>query len=124
MWKTKIYLPLLLIVALAGCQKQAPKIEGFDQAAWISDVNGCKGERSKNVEALLASKEALVGLPDSPLLELLGNPDIAEFYARGKKTLIYYLEPGKECGKAGRVNAFMVEMDGLSRAQRIFVQYR
>src|SRR5687768_7890030 len=89
---------LVLLLLLAACGKSLPEIEDFDRDVWKNDQNGCGSKRLLLSEAVLLSKEKLLGLGEMDIVSVLGNPDQQELYSRNQKFYRYYLEPNDKCG--------------------------
>jgi hypothetical protein len=97
--KLWIVVPIIILL-LAYCSSRKRKIEklsDFDSEAWISDKNGCNGERLNLKESLLASKHYMRGLKAEQIEDYLGKPDAQELFSRSQRYYIYFLEPGPKC---------------------------
>lgn len=95
-------LTLLLLFALlaTSCSRKKKKInrlQKFDAELWISDKNGCVGERLNMKNQLLALKHNMRGLNTGEIESYLGKPDAQELYNRSQRYYIYFLEPGPKC---------------------------
>ncbi len=88
---------LVLITMLFACSNPMPVLEGIDTEAWKADRNGCKGERSRMMEAVQSQKEKLKTLSEMDLVKLLGRPDENQLLERNQKFYKYYLDPGPGC---------------------------
>jgi hypothetical protein len=94
---TKLLIPTTLVwIALVSCSSPI-KIEGFNDEGWRSDTNACYMKRTNWVALLLQQKEAFTNKKEEELTKYIGKPDKTLFFARGKKTLIYQVDPGKNC---------------------------
>lgn len=80
-----------------GCSSSLPELRGVDLKLWKEDRNGCKGDRSKMIDAITAEKEKLKTLSEMDLVKLLGRPDENELLDRNQKFYTYYLQPGPRC---------------------------
>ncbi|WMJ74239.1 hypothetical protein RCC89_13835 [Cytophagaceae bacterium ABcell3] len=110
---------LLLFCSIIFCScGSTPEIEGFSKEAWANDIKGCNNHRGDLVKLLLENKESLKGVSDKNLFKLLGKPDMQRYYERGKKSYLYFYEPGDQCDDAsgqknGKRIAFEVNSLGV-----------
>jgi hypothetical protein len=88
---------LALFLFLVACGKSLPDIKGFDRDRWKNDRNGCGMQRAALSDAVLLSKDQLLGLSEMDIVAVLGNPDQQELYSRNQKFYRYYLEPNDKC---------------------------
>ena len=93
----KAYLLSTIIGILFISCSQQDKIEGFDEAKWRQDYNGCTNQRGELAKILLKNKEKLKKYDDDAITALLGDPERNRQFERGKKNYIYFLYPGKQC---------------------------
>ncbi|HRK54410.1 MAG TPA: hypothetical protein PK185_10890 [Cyclobacteriaceae bacterium] len=91
---------LLLFVLLSACSPSLPVLDGVDLKIWKEDKDGCKGDRSKMIEAITQEKEKLKSLSEMEIIQLLGRPDENDLLQRSQKFYVYYLEPGPHCDPA------------------------
>ncbi|HVD97157.1 MAG TPA: hypothetical protein VNB90_03060 [Cytophagaceae bacterium] len=113
---------------ISSCQSQV-KLEGFDDKAWKADYNACDNRRGELGKQLIEKKDALKKFDDDAITELLGAPERNRQFARGEKSYIYFLYPGKQCegdttGKEGK--KLVIEFDALGKPRIIresFIDY-
>lgn len=91
---------LLLFVLLSACSPSLPVLDGVDLGIWKDDKNGCKGDRSRMIEAITQEKEKLKALSEMEIIQLLGRPDENDLLQRSQKFYVYYMEPGPHCNEA------------------------
>lgn len=92
----KYYSYILLIVISASCTPSLT-IDGFDKSTWISDKDGCNGDRKELVDVLIKNKSTLLGKDQDQIKSLLGRPDMHEIYRRSQRFYIYSIDPGTSC---------------------------
>ena len=86
-----------LLFVVFACGKSLPEIKGFDREVWKNDQNGCASKRLPLSDAVLATKDKLLGFGEMDIVAVLGNPDQQELYSRNQKFYRYYLEPNGKC---------------------------
>ena len=86
-------LSFFLFIILLSCSSR-PEIPGFDSEGWKEDLGGCNGNRLEQINTT-ELEEALVGLTESEIVQLMGKPDQNELYKRNQKFYVYELGP---CG--------------------------
>ncbi len=84
------------ILCLA-CSPQPKDIAGFDEQAFASDANGCRGERLRQKEQLFDASQQLKGLSEDEVAATLGKPDVHDLADRSQQFFIYYIEPSAKC---------------------------
>ena len=121
-FKINIFL-LAFIFSITGCD-HLTSIDDFDTESWISDQNGCKGERLKQYKVLLGHQEDLLGLNNKQMIKLLGMPERNELYQRNQKFFIYYITPATICRSEyqGEKLFLLVRFNAVGLSQEIFVQ--
>jgi hypothetical protein len=80
-------------------------IEGFDSEQWMADTKGCQGARKSMAVAIINYKDKIKKYKYEQVLTFLGRPDIVDRYNRGKKNIVYYIEPGVHCEKGSTYKA-------------------
>jgi hypothetical protein len=121
------YIFIATIITLAGtsaCSKPQPTLEGFNSELWKKDKKGCDGKRSYFAEILLAKSTEIKGMDDDDVAELLGKPEKSSWEDRGKKTYIYYIQPGKQCDTSFILEGIKlaIEFDALGRVKLVTEQ--
>ena len=118
---TSVYikvLSLLLLISIlpfASCNKKID-LQNFDPQDWKRDFNGCDGSREILMNALGHIKPQLLGIRESQVLEILGNPNKQELGERSKKSYMYYIMPGKQCVfRKNETKLLVVDFDALDR---------
>jgi|GEM_PF-6172236 len=100
------------------------KVDGFDQAEWKADTSACQNKRIELVDKLVNNKQALISYKDEKIMDYLGKPDNTIFFARGKKTLIYYFTPSKNCASklpSDTSKSIRIDIDALGRAELVYI---
>lgn len=87
----------IISAILISCSSAVNDLPNFDEEAWISDPNGCAGQRLLMVENLVRAKDQLKGLNQNDINELLGKPDRHELYKRSQKFFYYQISPAEAC---------------------------
>src|SRR5690606_680922 len=95
--RTKILIINALLVGMLASCSAPVKVEGFDRNSWIADTNACHQIRPTLVNTLLENKDEFMNKKDEQLMRFIGKPDKSLFFARGKKTFIYQVDPGTNC---------------------------
>ncbi len=91
---------VLAAVILDGCvtkKKKIKRLDKFDSELWISDKDGCRGDRLRLKDQLLSVKHLMRGFKDNEIESILGKPDAQELYKRGQQFYIYFIEAGPNC---------------------------
>ena len=112
----------ILLVVAAACGQAIPKLEDIDQRQWKDDKNGCAGKRTTMTEALQRQATALQGLSEMQIIDLLGRPDQNELYSRNQKFYVYFLEPGKACGKEMDGHKLSIRFNATGLAKEVVVE--
>ena len=114
---------ILSLLLFTACGKSRPEIKGFDRDRWKNDSNGCKKERLSLSDAVLASKDQLLGLSEMDIVSVLGNPDQHELSTRNQKFYRYYLEPNEKCGSASlHPKKLVVRFNAVGLAKEITLE--
>lgn len=92
---------VVVLLILCACGKSLPKLEQIDRDAWKNDRNACGGKRTSMIQSIDGQKEKLLGLSETQIVELLGNPDENNLYKRNQKFYYYYLQPSPSCTSKG-----------------------
>jgi hypothetical protein len=110
-----------LLFVLFACGSSSPEIKGFDRDAWKNDQNGCASKRLQLSDAVLATKEKLLGLGEIDIVSVLGNPDQQELYSRNQKFYRYYLEPNGKCAgvQSAHPKMLVVRFNAVGLAKEI-----
>ncbi|MGD1839896.1 MAG: hypothetical protein ACFB0B_03230 [Thermonemataceae bacterium] len=80
----------ILLLALLAC-KELPDLKDFDEESWQADKMGCNAQRLAAIESFRMNKEAMMGLSQKQIMQLLGKPDEQNLYRRNQKFYVYYL---------------------------------
>jgi hypothetical protein len=121
--KALVLMSLLVGLGLASCSSPV-KVQGFDHEAWQSDTNACRLKRSTLVEVLLLHKEEFMNKKDEQLMLYMGKPDKNLFFARGKKTFIYQVDPGSGCENrvlVKNVRSLRFDVNALGRIELVYM---
>ena len=114
---------LLMLVSVVVSCGTSEKLQGFDAEKWKADQNGCKGLRLPMKEIFQKEQDALKGLRENELKELLGKPDKQELYVRSQKFFVYYLEPGPSCENAKDLPLTLtVRFNALGLTNEVFLE--
>jgi hypothetical protein len=111
---------LLFAAFLSGCGSK-PEIPHFNESKWKEDKKGCKGLRVSEYQAIVNAKKDLQGFSETDLVKTTGLPDETYMYKRNIKNLIYYVEPGGQCGtneKKGR--KLIIELNAIGYVTWIY----
>lgn len=109
------------IVICFGCS-QVPHFENFDSALWKSDKGGCSGSRSAMAQSLTEIKEALKGLSQKEIVNILGQPDQRELYERHQIYYTYFMNAGKNCNKpAQKPEVLTIRFSALNKASELTI---
>lgn len=122
---TRYYFFLFLVYLGTSCTPNLT-IEGFDKEIWVSDKDGCNGERKVLAEVLDKHKDQLLGKDQSQIKALLGKPDMHEIYKRSQRFYIYSIDAGVSCHNyiADKTAAnFTLRFNALGRVHEV-VYYR
>lgn len=111
---------VLTLLIFSGCSN-GPMIEGFDSEQWKADSKGCNGVRKSMAAPLLNNKEKLKKYRYEQVLQFMGRPDILDRYNRGKKTIKYFIEPGKQCedGRTEKAEKLVFEIGPLGEVSMV-----
>jgi hypothetical protein len=116
-------LALGMAVVLGSCSSPV-NIESFDEKVWKSDTNACKNARTLLLGTILNNKKAIISFKDEKIMDYLGKPDNTIYFARGKKTLIYSINPNRACPNfvlGSTPKSLRIDIDGLGRAELVYV---
>ena len=118
-----LILNTLLAIGLASCSAPV-KIEGFDDQSWVADTNACHQKRQELVNTLLEHKDEFMNKKDEQLMKYMGKPDKSLFFARGKKTFIYQVDPGSNCENrvlVKNVRSLRFDINALGRIELVYM---
>jgi hypothetical protein len=110
-------------MGLGACSSPV-KVDGFDDELWKKDTSACGNRRIQLVDKLINNKGAILSHKDEHIMDYLGKPDHRIYFARGKKTLIYYITPSRDCPTADRNHppkSMRIDIDALGRAELMYV---
>ncbi len=117
-------LSVVLGMGLASCSSSVT-VEGFDAMLWKTDTSACSNQRIALVDQLVNNKKAILSYKDEKIMDYLGKPDNTIFFARGKKTLIYYFTPSKNCPASVSIGSdpksLRIDINALGRAELVYV---
>lgn len=111
---------LVLGVFLTSCSKSV-ELESFDKEGWVSDKNGCGGDRKTIANVVMSQKDRLMGLEQKQLIELLGKPDKYELYKRSQYFFVYSVDPGSSCAdfNKGRTANITIRFNALGKVNEV-----
>jgi hypothetical protein len=118
-----LVLNIMVALVFASCSSPV-KVEGFDHETWIADTNACHLKRPALVNDLLTHKEAFMNKKDDQLMKYMGKPDKSIFFARGKKTFIYQVDPSNECENrvlAKNMRTLRFDINALGRIELVYM---
>lgn len=118
-----LVLNALLAIGLVSCSAPV-KVQGFDHESWVADTNACHQKRSALVNTLLENKEEFMNKKDEQLMKYIGKPDKSLFFARGKKTFIYQVDPGSDCENrvlVKNVRSLRFDINALGRIELVYM---
>ena len=118
-----LVLSSLIGLGLTSCSSPV-KVEGFDHESWQADTNACHLKRATLVEDLLQHKEEFMNKKDEQLMKYIGKPDKSLFFARGKKTFIYQVDPGSGCENrvlVKNVRSLRFDINALGRIELVYM---
>ena len=118
-----LVLNILIIIGFTSCSKPV-KVEGFDHESWQADTNACHLKRPALVNDLLQHKEEFMNKKDEQLMKYMGKPDKSIFFARGKKTFIYQVDPGNGCENrvlVKNVRSLRFDINALGRIELVYM---
>ena len=113
-YKVAVFLLLLILFFPTGCNRKKRKtnrLEKLESALWMTDKNGCNGERLRMKNQLLELKHNMRGFKAREIESYLGKPDAQELYTRSQRYYIYFMEPGPKCENA------------IEKPQALFVRF-
>lgn len=103
------------IITSSSCTKKID-LKNFDANIFKNDKNGCKNSREAEYKKLEPIKSDFVGMRETQLYEILGQPDKQQIEARSKKQYFYYLNPSKVCDSSVLESKLLiVDFDALNR---------
>lgn len=109
------------MIAVA-CTKPLPRLTGFDQEAWQKDRQGCSGTRASQEAALQAGINALRGLSQMQIVELLGKPDQNELYSRNQKFFYYWISGSPSCSGNQPARRLSLRFNAMGYAKEILIE--
>jgi hypothetical protein len=92
----KISFLFLTLIFTLGCTKKID-VGDFDSEKWITDRQGCNGDRIEMIDDVIKIRENLLGLYQKSILKVLGKPEGEELYERSQTYWWYYLDPSSQC---------------------------
>ncbi|MBX7127451.1 MAG: hypothetical protein K1X47_17275 [Cyclobacteriaceae bacterium] len=95
--KSSRLLSIAFLVAVVGCGKTLPELDGISTEAWKSDHSACHAVRQTMISALETQRHKLTSLSEMEVVKLLGRPDQNELYKRNEKFYHYLVEGGPGC---------------------------
>ncbi len=117
---------MLIVVLLNGCvtkKKKIKRLDKFNSELWISDKDGCRGDRLELKDQLLSVKHLMRGFKDNEIESILGKPDAQELYKRGQQYYIYFIEPGPNCeNKTDNPQALFVRFSAVGLATEFTIR--
>jgi hypothetical protein len=114
----------IALLIMCACGKSLPTLQQIDLNAWKNDRNACEGKRTSMIQAIDAQKEKLLGLSETQIVALLGNPDENNLYKRNQKFYYYYLQPSSSCAsKTDNAQKLQVRFTAMGIAKEVSVEY-
>lgn len=101
--------------------RPAVDIENFDEAAFQSDPNGCRGIRAGMKDSLFAADTYLKSLTQEDVYATLGKPDRQELAPRSQKYFVYFIEPAPACtgDSLGSPLTLYIRFSAMNRASEV-----
>ena len=115
-------IPLVMLAFLTACGKDI-RISGFESQKWKDDPNGCKGDREKVVQQLIAGRKSLAGASELEIREFLGKPDGHDIRSRGQKFFEYHVIGKRFCNPEDHSEpvTLRVRFDALDRVTEVAI---
>lgn len=111
------------IITSTSCSKKID-LKNFKEGIFKEDKNGCKGMRLAEYGNLDLIKSDFVGMRETQLHEILGQPDKQQIEARSKKQYFYYLSPSKTCDSSvSESKLLVVDFDALNRVMLLSISF-
>lgn len=86
-----------ILIILCSCGLSSPSVPNFDALSWKEDINGCHGDRLKQLEQLYEYKDLLLGFNQNEIKYYLGKPDEQELFNRSQTFFHYYISNHNSC---------------------------
>ncbi|MCP4520788.1 MAG: hypothetical protein GY827_03690 [Cytophagales bacterium] len=88
----------LFLVTLCFCAC-SPNVDlkNFKATQWKNDPNGCKGERTNEIEHIKEIQEELIGMSQPQIRQVFGRPDEQFLHERMNNLNVYYIDKGTKC---------------------------
>ncbi len=112
--KTRSFISLsFLLFLFASCGQDVPAFDDFDCVTWKNDRYGCDEKRIPLLDAFNLRKDALIGIKEETIRQLLGKPDREELGKKSTKILYYFLENNERCEsvKSGSFRAIAIDLE-------------
>lgn len=120
-----LFITILLIGLLCGCNSAPDTFGKLDLKKWRGDRGGCNGVRATLVPDFRAETQNLKGKTANTIGELLGRPDVNQIADRNQKFYIYFLEKGPQCEQSGQKStsrSVAIRMSAIGLATEITFQ--
>lgn len=103
------------IITSTSCSKKID-LKNFDSQVFKNDKNACKNLREAEYKKIESLKSEFVGIKETQLNDIFGQPDKQQIEARSKKQYFYYLSPAKNCDTTlTESKLLIVDFDALNR---------
>ncbi|MEO9804863.1 MAG: hypothetical protein ABJF04_16525 [Reichenbachiella sp.] len=79
---------------IIACQSQSVSFNSFDTKQWISESTNCNNYRISVIDEMESEFDQLLGMSETELVGILGNPEETHLYTRGQKFFSYSLTCG------------------------------
>jgi hypothetical protein len=90
----------LLTLTLAFSCRFKKDTGSIDMDNWLSDRNGCKGLRIKDLKEIERLKNSFLGADNQALIVTFGRPDRVDLIDKSQTYFTYFLEPSIRCDEA------------------------
>lgn len=115
-----LYMSLLGLFVLNSCNNS--KFENFDNQAWKSDKNGCKGLRKTLVQEVLKRKKEIYGFTELEVIKNFGKPDINDLLRRQQKIYHYHLNHSEACSNDSAILTLKMKFNAIDKVNEIIVE--
>ena len=111
---------LFLLTCIFSCDS-SKGIDGFDDEAWRSDINGCKGVRNTQVDVLKKEKESLKTWNSKEIDKFLGNPDSKDLDKRQRMYYRYDILGSDKCDPQDKITYLQIRFNSINRADELII---
>lgn len=115
---------LLIMLLLAGCNRELPTLDAINAEQWKMDRNACGSYRTSAAASITSQKDKLLALKEMQVVELLGRPDRNELYRRNQKFYYYYLQPAPECANYNpqKSTRLAIRFNAMGLAKEVMIE--